>query len=319
MWAGQGWPKGALRLPPEAPKGKVRAWAQMPPTLGRPTSAGIVSLVRRRGRNLPPISRRPTGMTRLSVNLNKVALVRNARAGLHPGPLARPSVEAAAHAVLEAGAAGVTLHPRPDRRHALPEDARALSPLAAEHGAELNLEGNPFSEPSETYPGFEALLLEVGPTQATLVPDARDQLTSDHGWDLGRDAHRLRPVIGRLRARGCRVSLFMDPDPDAIRRAADVGADRVEFYTGPYAWAHARGEASGELARHASAAEAAAEVGLGINAGHDLDLGNLGPYLQAVSGVLEVSIGQALVADALARGLAAATAAYLDVTGGVVT
>ncbi|MEL6615524.1 MAG: pyridoxine 5'-phosphate synthase [Bacteroidota bacterium] len=134
-------------------------------------------------------------MTFLSVNLNKVALMRNARAGVHPGPLARPSVEAAARAVLGAGAAGVTLHPRPDRRHALPEDARALSPLASEHGAELNLEGNPFSEATETYPGFEALLLEVAPTQATLVPDARDQLTSDQGWDLVRDADRHQPVI----------------------------------------------------------------------------------------------------------------------------
>ena len=239
--------------------------------------------------------------------------MRNARAGAHPGPDARPSVERAAEAVLAAGAAGVTLHPRPDRRHALPEDARALAPLVAARGAELNLEGNPFSASGDAFPGFEALLLEIGPTQATLVPDARDQLTSDHGWDLARDADRLRPIIARLRERGCRVSLFMDPDPDAIRRAADIGADRVELYTGPYAWAFARGEAEAPLAQHAAAAEAARGAGLGVNAGHDLDLENLGPYLRAVPGVLEVSIGQALIADALTMGLEAAVLAYLDV------
>ena len=256
-------------------------------------------------------------MTRLSVNLNKVALVRNARAGTAPGAEARPSVVRAAEAVLDAGAAGLTLHPRPDRRHALPEDARELEPLAHARGAELNLEGNPFSEASGAYPGFEALLLEVGPTQATLVPDARDQLTSDHGWDLTREADRLRPVVARLRARGCRVSLFMDPEPEALRRAADLGADRVELYTGPYAWAHARGDAAAELDRHAAAAEAAHEAGLGVNAGHDLDLDNLGPYLRHVRGVAEVSIGQALVADALHAGLGDAVRAYLGVLNGV--
>ncbi len=181
-------------------------------------------------------------MTRLSVNLNKVALVRNARAGIHPGEGARPSVERAADAVLDAGAAGLTLHPRPDRRHALAEDARALATLARARGAELNLEGNPFSASGEHYPGFEALLLEIGPTQATLVPDASDQLTSDHGWNLVRDGKRLRDVIERLHDRGLRVSLFVDPVVDTILRAAEIGADRVELYTGPYAWAHASGD-----------------------------------------------------------------------------
>ena len=252
-------------------------------------------------------------MTRLSVNLNKVALVRNARAGLHPTADARPDVLRAARAVLDAGAAGVTLHPRPDRRHALLEDGRALKTLvlSREQGEELNLEGNPFSRETETYPGFLALLLEIGPTQATLVPDASDQLTSDHGWNLVRDGERLAPAIARLNDRGCRVSLFMDPNPEAIRRAADLGADRVELYTGPYAWAHAEGDASRELDRHAAAAEAAHDAGLGLNAGHDLDLRNLADYLRAVRGVEEVSIGQALVADALHAGLADATRAYL--------
>ncbi|MEM1056802.1 MAG: pyridoxine 5'-phosphate synthase [Bacteroidota bacterium] len=256
-------------------------------------------------------------MTRLSVNLNKVALVRNARAGRQPGPDARPSVTRAATAVLDASAVGVTLHPRPDRRHALPEDARALAALLEERGdgRELNLEGNPFSPKGEAYPGFLALLLDVGPTQATLVPDTSEQLTSDHGWDLFRDAARLGPVVEDLKARGCRVSLFLDPDPDAMRRAADLGADRAELYTGPYAWAHAAGDASRELDRHRAAAEAARDAGLGLNAGHDLDLANLPDYLAAIPGVLEVSIGQALVSDALHIGLAGAVDAYLRAIG----
>ncbi|MEM6326757.1 MAG: pyridoxine 5'-phosphate synthase [Bacteroidota bacterium] len=252
-------------------------------------------------------------MTHLSVNLNKVALLRNARGGRHPGPGARPNVETAAEAVLDAGAIGVTLHPRPDRRHALPEDAHALAALLAHRGGgELNLEGNPFSASGEDYPGFQALLLDVGPAQATLVPDAPGQLTSDHGWDLAREAARLGPVVRRLKERGCRVSLFVDPEPDAVRRAADLGADRVELYTGPYAWAHAAGDASHEIDRHRAAADAAREAGLDLNAGHDLDLANLPSYLLALPTVDEVSIGQALIADALHMGLTKAVGAYLS-------
>ena len=147
------------------------------------------------------------------------------------------------------------------------------------------------------------------------MPDAQAQLTSDHGWDLARDGARLAPLVAELRALGCRVSLFLDPDPAAVRAAADVGADRVELYTGPYAWAHAAGDADALLDRHRAAAEAAAEVGLTVNAGHDLDLDNLGPYLRAVPGVAEVSIGQALLADALLMGLETTVRAYLDVIG----
>ncbi|OZC02875.1 pyridoxine 5'-phosphate synthase [Rubricoccus marinus] len=255
-------------------------------------------------------------MTLLSVNLNKVALMRNARAGTHPGPLARPRVERAAEAVLDAGASGLTLHPRPDRRHALPEDAYALARIAHARGVELNLEGNPFSAPGESYPGFESLLLDIGPDQATLVPDASDQRTSDHGWDLARDGDRLAPIVRRLKERGCRVSLFVDPVGDSIRRAADVGADRVELYTGPYAWAAASGDAREELDRHAAASETARGLGLGVNAGHDLDLTNVGMYVQSVPGVLEVSIGQALVSDALEMGWARAVSAYVDALTG---
>ncbi len=254
-------------------------------------------------------------MTSLSVNLNKVALVRNARSGAAPGPRARPSVRAAAEACVRAGAHGLTLHPRPDGRHALASD---VLDFAAWLPVELNVEGNPFAGPGRTgdyaYPGFVALVEQARPAQATLVPDAADQRTSDHGWALTpAEADRLGPIVAAFRERGIRVSLFADPDPGVIERAAAVGADRVELYTGPYADAFAAGDYAGVLARYAAAAERARALGLGVNAGHDLDLDNLGPFLCAVPGVAEVSIGQALVADALHLGLEATVRAYLDV------
>ena len=250
-------------------------------------------------------------MTLLSVNLNKVALLRNARGG------ARPDVVQAGRTCLDAGAAGLTLHPRPDGRHARAADVLALAELAAETGTELNVEGNPLAPAGQTgdytYPGFVALCEAARPAQATLVPDADDQLTSDHGWDLQRDADRLVPLIDQLRRAGCRVSLFMDPDASSMQRAADIGADRVELYTGPYAEAFARGEAGALLPAYRDAALAAQEAGLALNAGHDLDLDNLGPFLDAVPGIDEVSIGQALVSDALTLGLATAVGAYLAI------
>ena len=255
-------------------------------------------------------------VTRLSVNLNKAALMRNARTG--PSGEGRPDVPALARVALGAGAAGVTLHPRPDGRHALAADVEALAHVVAGlDGAELNVEGNPFEGAARhgayAFPGFLEVLRGARPTQATLVPDAGGQRTSDHGWDLGLEADRLRPVVAELRALGCRVSLFVDPEPATVRAAARVGADRVELYTGPYAWAHAAGSPGPELERHAAAAAAAHDAGLEVNAGHDLDLANLGPYLEAVRGVAEVSIGQALLADALERGLEGAVRAYLAV------
>lgn len=252
-------------------------------------------------------------MTRLSVNLNKAALMRNARGGN------RPDVAHLARVAVEAGAVGATLHPRPDGRHALASDAHALAALMDE-GHELNLEGNPFEGPGTVggyaFPGFLEILRGVRPTQATLVPDASGQQTSDHGWDLDRDGDRLRPVVAELQAIGCRVSLFLDPEPAAVDAAARTGADRIELYTGPFAWAFAQGDARAELARHRRAAEAADSLGLVVNAGHDLDLDNLGAYLQAVPHVAEVSIGQALLADALERGLAPTVRAYLAVIDG---
>jgi len=247
-------------------------------------------------------------MTRLSVNLNKVALVRNARGG------ARPDVEAMGRIALAAGAHGLTLHPRPDGRHARADDVRALAALCASAGAEMNVEGNPFEEASTgadgyAFPGFLALVRDVRPAQATLVPDAAGQRTSDHGWSVD-GAARLAPLIADLRARGIRVSLFVDPDPAAVAAAAAAGADRVELYTGPYAEAFVVGRDVRPAYR--AAAEAARAAGLGVNAGHDLDLDNLGPFLDAVPGVDEVSIGQALVADALERGMSAAVGAYVQ-------
>jgi pyridoxine 5-phosphate synthase len=249
-------------------------------------------------------------MTNLSINLNKVALMRNARGG------GRPDVQALGRICVEAGAAGLTLHPRPDGRHALASDVAALATWLPDASAELNVEGNPFAPPGTTggyaSPGFLEIVRQARPTQATLVPDAAGQLTSDHGWDFDRDGGRLADVVGELQALGCRVSLFVDPDPGSMAAAARTGADRVELYTGPYAEDAARGE-TGLLDRYAETAEAARTAGLGLNAGHDLDLDNLGPFLRAVPGVDEVSIGQALVADALEWGLAATVEAYLAV------
>lgn len=256
--------------------------------------------------------------TALSVNLNKVALLRNSR------PLDVPSVERAGRLALDAGAHGLTVHPRPDGRHIRPPDVPAIARLLAEvaPGREFNIEGNPFmDEEAESaapdYPGFTALVRQAieagGVAQATLVPDTPGQNTSDHGWNLDRDGERLGLEIARLQKLGCRVSLFLDPNPEAMAMAAALGADRVELYTEPYARAFDRGDAQAALARYAEAARAAHEAGLGVNAGHDLTLDNLDPFLRAVPHVEEVSIGHALTADALWMGYEAAVRAYLDV------
>jgi pyridoxine 5-phosphate synthase len=239
--------------------------------------------------------------TKLSVNLNKVALLRNQR------DVGYPSVLEAARLVIAAGAHGITVHPRPDERHIRQSDVRELAALFAaefEPRIEYNIEGNPTPE-------FVALIREVRPHQVTLVPDAPEQHTSDHGWDIEACFRQLRAVIAELKASGARVSLFMDPDPGAIAAAATVGADRIELYTGPYAHAFASGEAKPLLRRYVVAAEAAAEAGLGVNAGHDLNLDNLPAFCQAMPKLAEVSIGHAITADALRLGFPAAVEAYL--------
>jgi pyridoxine 5-phosphate synthase len=244
-------------------------------------------------------------VTVLSVNVNKIAVLRNSRGGN------APEVVRAARACLDAGAHGITVHPRPDARHIRARDVLALAALCRERGVEFNLEGNPFAPPREHYPGFHALCAQARPAQATLVPDGDAQLTSDHGFDFARDGERLRPHVAALKALGCRVSLFADPgDPD-IAQAAAVGADRVEFYTGPYADAFAAGDASAALAACADSARRAQAAGLGVNAGHDLSQANLGAFLARVPGVLEVSIGHALIDEALYAGLDATVRAYV--------
>ena len=237
--------------------------------------------------------------TKLSVNVNKVATLRNTRPNL-----GIPSVVRAARLCLDAGAHGITVHPRPDRRHITPEDVYGVAEFLKKYPhVEFNIEGNPFH-------GYMELVRAVRPTQCTLVPDDPGAFTSDHGWDLVRDGVRLRTVIAALKSLGCRVSLFMDPDPQHIQRAADVGADRVELYTEPYARQFAD-DAAAAAEPYARASEAAARAGLGVNAGHDLNLLNLSPFLASVPSVLEVSIGHALIADALEFGLMETVRKYL--------
>lgn len=238
-------------------------------------------------------------MTRLSVNVNKIALLRNSRNN------GIPDVLRFAQIALESGAAGITVHPRPDGRHIRREDVLALSgQLRSQPGAEFNIEGNPFHHLLD-------LVRTVKPDQCTLVPDSPEAFTSDHGWNLDRDAERLRPIVEELRSLGVRVSLFMDPVASQMPNAAELGADRVELYTEPYARVFATADQAAALEGYAEAASAATRCGLAVNAGHDLNRANLTPFLKAVPNVAEVSIGHALVADALECGMAEATRAYL--------
>ena len=243
-------------------------------------------------------------MTKLSVNVNKVATLRNNRS------IGIPSVRRAAALCLAAGAAGITVHPRPDQRHIRPADVIELAELLKSFPeAEFNIEGNPFAD-------YLHFAREVRPTQCTLVPDAPEARTSDHGWDLKRETSRLGPVIETLKGLGCRVSLFMDPLPQEMELAAKLGVDRIELYTAPYAEDFARGNPRAADA-YTAAARRAGEVGLGVNAGHDLNLQNLAAFLAAVPNVLEVSIGHALIADALEFGLRETVRMYLQQSRGV--
>jgi pyridoxine 5-phosphate synthase len=244
-------------------------------------------------------------MTALSVNVNKIAVLRNSRGGNDP------DVVRAAMTCLRAGAHGITVHPRPDQRHIRPADVHALSELTRQHGVEFNIEGNPFAPPREGYPGLLPLCEQTRPAQATLVPDSDGQLTSDHGFDFARDGARLQPLIAALKALGCRVSLFVDAGNPDIAQAAALGADRVELYTGPYAEAFAQGDSGQSLALFADAALRAQRAGLGVNAGHDLSQANLAAFLARVPDVLEVSIGHALISEALYDGLETTVAGYL--------
>jgi pyridoxine 5-phosphate synthase len=242
-------------------------------------------------------------VTRLSVNMNKVALLRNQRT------LGIPGVVRFAKIALDAGAHGITVHPRPDERHIRAQDVHDLAALLSDYPrAELNIEGNPFENALE-------LVRVVRPHQFTMVPDDPGAVTSDHGWDLDRDALRVQPIIAEVKALGVRTSLFMDPNPQSMCAAARIGAERVELYTEPYAKAFGSATQPAELARYAETARAAAQAGLGVNAGHDLNQQNLPVFLATVPRVLEVSIGHALTAEALEEGFAQTVRNYLAAIG----
>jgi pyridoxine 5-phosphate synthase len=240
-------------------------------------------------------------VTKFSVNLNKFALLRNARGGN------LPDVGAIARRCLARGVHGITVHPRPDQRHARADDVRALAALVKSFpGAELNVEGFP-SEP------YLDLVRETRPHQATLVPDAPGQLTSDHGWDAAAETARLAPIVAALQAVGVRVSLFLDPVPAQVEAVARVKADRIELYTESYARAFAEGRGGEATGAYARAAAQALALGVGVNAGHDLNLANLGPFLTAVPGVLEVSIGHAFICECFDHTLEGTVDRYLEV------
>lgn len=243
-------------------------------------------------------------MTRLSVNLNKIALLRNARGTDYPNLLrmARRAVAAGAH--------GLTVHPRPDQRHIRYDDVPVLADLCARYAdLEFNIEGNPTDE-------FMDLVIAAKPDQCTLVPDDPTQLTSDHGWNLTGNDHRLQQSVETLKSSGIRVSLFMDPDAAMIERVPETGADRIELYTESYARAFRTPDEAAEIERFASAARRAGELDLGVNAGHDLNLYNLGTFLGRVPGVLEVSIGHAIVVESLDSGFENTLARYLAILRG---
>ena len=241
----------------------------------------------------------PDSKTALSVNVNKVALLRNSR------HLGIPSVLKAAQMCLEAGAQGITIHPRPDERHIRASDVFDLADLMKRWpDREFNIEGNPFHQLMD-------FVRTVRPHQVTFVPDSEGQLTSDHGWSFPKDADTLKPLIDECKSLGVRVSLFMDADARAMGAASEVGADRVELYTEPYAQAHGTPMHASVLQMFTAAAVAAQHAGLEVNAGHDLNLHNLRDFVQAVPGVKEVSIGHALMADALEIGYDATVRAYL--------
>lgn len=234
-------------------------------------------------------------MTRLSVNINKFATLRNARGGN------MPDVEKAALDCVNFGAEGITVHPRPDERHIRYSDVRAIRPLL---DVEMNIEGNPI-------PKFIDIVDEVVPDQVTLVPDAVDAITSNAGWNTLKNKDFLTEVCAEFHSRGIRTSIFVDPDPAMVRGAVECGADRVELYTAAYAEEYHEGREKA-IAPYLRAAEAARECGLGLNAGHDLNLENLEYYIRTIPWTDEVSIGHAIVCDALYMGLEKTIKAYLS-------
>lgn len=245
--------------------------------------------------------------TALSVNLNKVALIRNSREGNFPSLIEFGNIS------LECGAQGLTVHPRPDQRHIRPGDVYDLAKVVKSFsGTEFNIEGNPFAAAQGDYPGLMQLVADTRPNQCTLVPDSDDQLTSDHGFDLTTQSDRLIPIVEQLHKLGVRVSLFMDPDIAQIKLARELGVARIELYTGPYALNYASTRHSDCLEQYRRAADYARDIGLAVNAGHDLNLDNLPDFL-SIAGIAEVSIGHALTVDALRFGMPEAVTRYREI------
>ncbi len=240
-------------------------------------------------------------MTKLSVNLNKIALIRNSRT------LGIPSVIKAAKTCIAAGVYGITVHPRPDERHIRYSDVYELKDVV--NTVEFNIEGNPLEG------RYMEIMPDIRPTQATLVPDKIGAVTSDHGWDLNNEnLKRLSPIISRLKELKIRVSLFVDPVIETVDKAKQLGADRIELYTEPFATAFREKKGLESLtARYAAAAKKADEIGLGVNAGHDLNLDNLGYFCKNIRPVMEVSIGHAFISDAIDMGLADAVKVYCKI------
>ena len=245
-------------------------------------------------------------MTNLSVNINKVALIRNSRKG------EIPCLENFSRICIENGAKGITVHPRPDLRHIRPDDLELISRVTSELSVEFNIEGNPFEGSTESYPGFIDLVENFIPTQCTLVPDTSNQLTSDHGWNVLSEKQKLIPIIQQLHALKIRTVLFVDHDIDQIEAAKDIGIDRVEIYTGPFAKAFKDNDLE-VIEDYKAAMEFAKSINLDLNAGHDLSLLNLEKFL-SLGEIKEVSIGHALVSEALISGLSNTIKNYIKLT-----
>ena len=242
-------------------------------------------------------------MTNLSVNVNKIAWLRNARG------MTRPDLLELSKILIDCGVHGLTVHPRPDLRHIRPDDVYDLSDLCSKSEVEFNIEGNPYSEPTTIYPGFINLVKAIKPDQCTLVPDSPEQLTSDHGWQIeGKDHNVVRSIVEDLQSADTRISFFVDPDLNQINTIKEIGANRIELYTGPYA----EQPNSDKISLYESAYHHAKKIGLGVNAGHDLNLHNLKLFLSKVPAD-EVSIGHALISDALEDGIRNTTMKYLEV------
>ena len=244
-------------------------------------------------------------MTKLSVNINKIALIRNSRKGNNP------SLEFFSKKIIEAGAHGITVHPRPDLRHIRPDDLSDISLITKELDVEFNIEGNPYEERLGDYPGFLNLIDAVKPSQCTLVPDDSNQLTSDHGWNIHSEHNKLKDVLTYLKQNNIRSSVFIDPDISQLDAAKEIGVDRIEIYTGPFAEAFKKNDEN-TLATYREAIEYANEINIEVNAGHDLNLENLATLL-SYGDIKEVSIGHALISESLIYGIENTIQKYIKI------